>query len=851
MEELFIMNKIRVIFFFLTVSCLTTQAIKNFPECKAARIKKISPVIDGCLDDSCWESAQWQTNFHPLNGGNNLSNKTRFKVVFDDEKLYFAIECFEKRPDRMKIRARDKDDPVYSDDSVEIFIIPEEHLSLDPNIIEYYQFAINPAGVQFDSFYKGGVGEVKWNAQWRSAIKITENSWILEIAIPFYNFNISAATSSSWRLNLARNRVGDNGQHFSWAEMEHSFNQPRKFGYLRGLEVDFKDYLLSFSPPETTTILESSKLIPAINLKTKNNSMRTQKIQLELQLLQDDDVLVKLKDIKLVPGEEVKKIIELPEISKSGKYKCNIVLSVANRIIKFEEYTINFDILPITISMDRPKYRKTIFSSQPEDVVLNVKFMNSAVKTKRYSLSFELKKRCNDKLLYRKTVKSPKKKFQIRFDSQKLAFGNYTIEIVLLDNGKKVCCLTEKFRKVAVLGGNEVRIGDDLNLIFNGKEIFPHGFFATDSAAGLDEKGFNCGHSYVMHYFEKSKAQKILNNASVEKLPMIFYPYYNTGITFFGFRKGKGTVSEISKIQLASMVKRIRELKDNHGILGWYLCDEPRGAKFHKSLEYIYQTLEREDPYHPVFALDNSASGCIALSNSADILMLDYYPDFKRHGKSFKPLVSIYHNIQAIRRATRDRLPVWYVAQAFNRAKFTKNPLEQPYRAPTYLESRCMDYLALVAGAKGIMYYLLRSKPGILQDNEMKTGILDGLGPEIRDISPILLQKSIEGAKASDPKIYLMLKRYKRNYFLIGVNPSYQSINNVKLRIKELTHNKIKVLFEDRMINVADSAFRDNFAPLEVHVYSTNIDFTESIRVRDIVNKIKNDKEKSKSLEKP
>ena len=842
------MNKLSA-FLCLTILCLVVQATNVHPRYKATKVNKHALVIDGSLEEPCWTQAQWQTNFHPFNKKVKLNNKTRFKVICDNEKLYFAIECFETSLGKMKVKAKDKDDPVYSDDCVEIFIAPEEHLSSDANVVEYYQFAINSVGVRFDSFYKAGIGEKKWNAQWKAAVKKTKKSWILEIAIPFYNFDISESTDKTWRLNITRKRVADAAQAklSSWAMLEHSFHQPRKFGYLHGLNIDFRDYLLRLSPPETTTILQSNKTIPAIKLQINNNTAKAQKLRLELQLLNGDDISIKRKSCKLVLGGAIEETIGLPDIKKSGKYKCNIVLSEGCRIIKFKEYTVDFDILPIKISMVNPRYRKTIFPSQRlKNIVLDVEFMEPPAKLQKYSINFYLKNNKTNKLLYQKTVSRPEKKFQIKFNAHKLPLGNYVIEIVLLSNGKKVCELMENLRKVGSSPGNEVRIGNDLNLIFNGKKIFPHGFLATNSASGIKSKGFNCGHSYVMNYFGESKAQRILDEALSEKLPMIFYPYFKFKFTFFGFRDGKKITSDISEGQLATMIKRVKNLSSHKGVLGWYLCDEPRGAKFHKTLEKVYDVLRREDPYHPVFALDNRASGCIALSNSADVLMIDYYPDFKRNGQSFKPIVSIYNSIQAVRRATNDKVPVWFVPQAFNRSKFRKNPEELPYRAPTYFESRCMDYIALVAGAKGIMYYLLTSKPGILQNAEMKTGIIDGLGAELWDISPVLLQESIEGAKSSVSGVYLMLKHYKGNYFLFAVNPSYKSIKDVELTIKKLKHSKMKVLFEDRIVGVIGNRFKDDFTPLGVHIYTTNTNFKETFKLKDIIDKIR----KSASLQK-
>ncbi|MDH3402698.1 MAG: hypothetical protein OEP45_03710, partial [Acidobacteriota bacterium] len=60
---------------------------------ETARIAGPPPVVDGLLDDAVWETVEWSGSFvqREPTDGIEPSQQTRFKVVYDDDALYFAF----------------------------------------------------------------------------------------------------------------------------------------------------------------------------------------------------------------------------------------------------------------------------------------------------------------------------------------------------------------------------------------------------------------------------------------------------------------------------------------------------------------------------------------------------------------------------------------------------------------------------------------------------------------------------------------------------------------------------------------------------------------------------------------
>jgi hypothetical protein len=102
-----------------------------------------APVIDGDLDDPAWSSAVTFTQSFPLNTKQAAAEGlTTWKMLWDDEHLYFAFDC---RDADLQAQALPRDhDDVYKFDCVEMFILPRLETAV------YWEIVINPVMSVFD-----------------------------------------------------------------------------------------------------------------------------------------------------------------------------------------------------------------------------------------------------------------------------------------------------------------------------------------------------------------------------------------------------------------------------------------------------------------------------------------------------------------------------------------------------------------------------------------------------------------------------------------------------------------------------------------------------------------------------
>ena len=67
------------------------------------RITGVGPIIDGNLDDLCWQAVDWGKDFIQLSPseGEAPSQKTWFKILYDDRNLYVAFRCLDTDPEKL------------------------------------------------------------------------------------------------------------------------------------------------------------------------------------------------------------------------------------------------------------------------------------------------------------------------------------------------------------------------------------------------------------------------------------------------------------------------------------------------------------------------------------------------------------------------------------------------------------------------------------------------------------------------------------------------------------------------------------------------------------------------------
>jgi cellulose/xylan binding protein with CBM9 domain/glycosyl hydrolase family 20 len=178
-----------------------------------------APVIDGKLNDTCWQKNNYPiTDFvrYPFTGKPKLAyDQTSVKVCFDKNYLYIAITALDNDFDSISGKDLKHDDPsIFSNDIVEVFMNPNKAN------LNTAQFIVNAAGSSSDIFYKKKneykkfVYKNEWNPVWKKATSLDDKGWIAEIAIPFSclkkeplnEINLAPKPGDKWRIYFSREK---------------------------------------------------------------------------------------------------------------------------------------------------------------------------------------------------------------------------------------------------------------------------------------------------------------------------------------------------------------------------------------------------------------------------------------------------------------------------------------------------------------------------------------------------------------------------------------------------------------------------------------------------------------------
>lgn len=239
----FIMYKIISIFF---ISFFTSVSL--FPQ-KVVRIQKteIPPIIDGKVDDKCWETAASLGDFlqREPNEGKPMTDSTLVYISYDANNIYFGIICYQD-PKTVSSKQMLRDANTGTDDRIALML----DTYLDHR--NAYFFTVTALGAKEDATVNQNGMNRSWNGLWEGKSKITERGWELEIAIPFKSVGFNE-NSDSWGLFMNR-FITKKKEWGSWpvGNINSSQFQVSDAGIIQGLKgitqgvgLDISPYLIS------------------------------------------------------------------------------------------------------------------------------------------------------------------------------------------------------------------------------------------------------------------------------------------------------------------------------------------------------------------------------------------------------------------------------------------------------------------------------------------------------------------------------------------------------------------------------------------------------------------------------
>lgn len=200
-----------------------------------------APKIDGILDDEVWKTAAVATDFieKTPNPGQAATQKSEVRVLYTTEGIYVGAHLYDKAPDSIlqQLSVRDEWSSVNADNFA-IFI--DGMYTQQTN----FTFRVTAAGVQIDA----NNGDEVWDAVWKSAVKIVDDGWIVEIEIPYSQLRFPRSEEQIWGINFGRT-VRRSRQEFYWSEIDPTQgNEVQQQGLLTGIERVKPPVRLSFTP---------------------------------------------------------------------------------------------------------------------------------------------------------------------------------------------------------------------------------------------------------------------------------------------------------------------------------------------------------------------------------------------------------------------------------------------------------------------------------------------------------------------------------------------------------------------------------------------------------------------------
>ena len=174
---------------------------------EAAKIKKLMsgqkdiPVvradskitIDGELNEDVWRRAPLVAGFRTPDGSQPVE-ATRVKVAYDSGHWYFAIEAMTEHAwSPLKAEAKERDSAVYSDDSVEIFLMPPDG--------DYHHIAVNSLGTVYDA----KIRDVAYESGAEVRAKVLKDRYVIEMKVPVAPMGRKIEDGQVWRMHFYRN----------------------------------------------------------------------------------------------------------------------------------------------------------------------------------------------------------------------------------------------------------------------------------------------------------------------------------------------------------------------------------------------------------------------------------------------------------------------------------------------------------------------------------------------------------------------------------------------------------------------------------------------------------------------
>ena len=202
------------------------------PTVRALRIDE-PPVMDGRLDDLCWQLAEPIADFvqQQPNQGAAPGFPAAVRLAYDAHTLYVGFEIHSGDPSSLIATVLQRDGRMRDNDAF-IFALDTFHDHRDA-----YFFVVNPAGTRLD----GRVGDegvsidINWDGIWQVEIHLLEDGWSGEIALPLRELRFRETEDGTWGFAASARTIAAR-ERIIWPNYGKSAVKVSRYGHLTGLK---------------------------------------------------------------------------------------------------------------------------------------------------------------------------------------------------------------------------------------------------------------------------------------------------------------------------------------------------------------------------------------------------------------------------------------------------------------------------------------------------------------------------------------------------------------------------------------------------------------------------------------
>jgi hypothetical protein len=328
--------------------------------------------------------------------------------------------------------------------------------------------------------------------------------------------------------------------------------------------------------------------------------------------------------------------------------------------------------------------------------------------------------------------------------------------------------------------------------------------------------------------------------------------YREIGInTYVGLWRGP-TEEQLDQLDAAGIRlisgqnERSLRFRDRPTIVAWMHGDEPDNAQRRDGEGYgppippeeivaSYRKMKEADPDRPVFlnlgqgvAWDgwhgrgvrtNHPEDYPEYVEGCDIASFDIYPACHDHPDIAGNLWYVPFGVERLREWTDDEKPVWCCIETTR--------ISNPDHEPDPADTRAQVWMALIAGARGIVYFCHEFEPrfieaGLLADPDMAREVAE-MNRQIRGLAPVLNSPErddlarVESSDEDVPISFTVREHDGRTYLFAASLRDAPA--EATFTLDGLEGSRVEVLDEGRTIDPDGGSFRDHFDGYGVHLY--------------------------------